>query len=539
MAAPESHKAWHSASKGNLDKAQSHVEKMRKHIADMEAKEGRELQAEKDRLAREAAEAKRLEAERLEKERLASEAATRAAQAAAMKAMGQAVAQAAADDAAEIVRQAEEKRKEARLEREEKDKQQQYIYIKEAIKKLGKAVLECLHESRTKFCLLKVAEMRMEMRTKRPASENFKDYVSDALAAEWKVMETARKELVDYANKGEEAQAELVEIKECFVTFPSIKNVAYRKVQTAAAAAARIKADEEEDAKIEKRRQERVANEGARLAAKGMKQSNSLPAISSPNNGNMDNTKGSASSTLIKIKKSEIDSTVPTCNPRLNNSRTRGEELAGTTQQQLLDKSAALVDKGTKLFLKMLEVIDKQKQLCAEANDTSVAALDKRYRETKALKKDLERQYTDACNVINDAERWVSKLRKREIFGLPRELGGGMPEKDAKEVVAAEGQLAELEGAKLHIEEDIRSKQLALKIEESCKTLVTTRVDTRPKEDIEAFKNRKVTTPSNKKTNSNPASPAASSVASPGVPANEKTFKRPAEENVVVPAQAG
>merc|ERR1711971_1154100 len=89
----------------------------------------------------------------------------------------------------------------------------------------------------------------------------------------------------------------------------------------------------------------------------------------------------------------------------------------------------------------------------------------------------------EVSNIMRDAEKWISRLKKRELL-LPPDA----PRVENKELEQAEAALADLRVSKAKIDEDYQAKHLAWKIDVSCRTLVPIRIDARPIQERPEFR---------------------------------------------------
>merc|ERR1712039_314552 len=153
--------------------------------------------------------------------------------------------------------------------------------------------------------------------------------------------------------------------------------------------------------------------------------------------------------------------------------------------------------------------IQRTTSQCEKAAAQVIASLDKRRAENTALKEQLLCQHRESNQTVLDAEELIRRLRMAQIVAgsssgadaaQPSEAELKAAEEKWAELQKAEAALEELRAAKKLIEDDIRRKTAAMKIDESCKILRPVAVDLRPPEDRDAYRMPKsVSVPSSPK----------------------------------------
>ncbi|CAE8708665.1 unnamed protein product [Polarella glacialis] len=82
--------------------------------------------------------------------------------------------------------------------------------IEDAILQTEDSLTKLTHERYKGFATLQVCERRQELREKRPASESFRDVLSDALASEKQILDNMRKDLFDMEEQGKKVIEEML-----------------------------------------------------------------------------------------------------------------------------------------------------------------------------------------------------------------------------------------------------------------------------------------------------------------------------------------
>jgi len=239
--------------------------------------------------------------------------------------------------------------------------------VEDALGMTGDCQLHLQHERSSTWSLLKACEWRLELRSRRPPKENWKDHVQEALHKEKQILESTREEM---------------------------------KIR------AKQVADMMQD--LQKRKNTLGKEMGVtRLANSEPPSSPSSPAASLPKE-----------------------------------------------DTQMLVKRALQICKDVPLE------IGKATQECAKAGEKVITSLNKKIIETTELKNKVEHQVMELSKMIQGAERTVLKVIRRNEN----------PEGHCKEQIKNSHKLLDkLRAKKQDLDDELRCKMIALKIDESCK----------------------------------------------------------------------
>jgi len=333
-----------------------------------------------------------------------------------LQARYQEMQQAKADASAAVKQATANFKRERQEEREAKEKGQQVDNLYSAHNKVMKVALACLNESRMMYGYLKVCEMRLEAREKRPKRDLFRDYVQEALENEWRSISESREELQAIQHAGEKIHDQCKRVKVLLVTGKSRENT-YRRTRKALAEASN----------------------------RPMQTSSSLPSLPAI----------SPSSRLETVGEHEVCS---------------GVVEEGPSIRDLLKVSYALVAKALEIVKHGEEALLRTRARCDSATAAVTKSLDIRKAELKDVKTDLERQQVETDHTISDVELRISGLKSFREPETPRSKNAAEEQlREAEEV------LAELKKLKLEIDEDLSCKKAALKIDTFCRNVTTIR----------------------------------------------------------------
>mmetsp|Transcript_26340 Transcript_26340/g.61437 ORF Transcript_26340/g.61437 Transcript_26340/m.61437 type:complete len:475 (-) Transcript_26340:190-1614(-) len=421
-------KSWHSETTKTIGQTKQREEDVLKAVQELEEKEAQALAAaaeeRKKAEEREAAAARRREKEEQAK-REREQKRQRIAQLKAVQEQAEkaAEADAAAKAAAEaIVAQ------QAQFDKEAKEKDAHIRSLSEAERRLLKAFLACQCEGRTKFGVLQVCMMRLQMRERRPAkTELFRDYVDDALDEERKTLTDARNELASLAKACEKLHAEVQDVRSFLATGASRDAVARRRDQAA------LSTSNSEKPSFPQR-------------------SSSQPLLPP----------------LGTSSQSRSSSRTP---PSPNHGASR--EFESISTEELFKKARHVVEQSARLEQKCTEVVMRTGDECAKATAHVSACLDRRKNETEELKRSLDDQKQSAERTIAEAEKRIEGLRHRANRAPDAKVATDADIQAAKDLVQ------ELRASKGRLENDYRHKSMSLKIDESCRNLTTCKVDLR------------------------------------------------------------
>jgi hypothetical protein len=284
----------------------------------------------------------------------------------------------------------------------------------------GQIVQHLKHERQKKWATLKVCEWRLALRAHRPPQELFKDHVQDALDGELKALTESREKLVKLVEQGKDI------LEDCEANKHRLMRNIHLMVQMGTA--------------------------------------RNLPPLvkSAPSNGPPSPTAEPSSPT--GPAPAEGDDAEP-ASPK--NKPVVPSDPAGLLKRapQIAEIVRAFVAKGSK-------TIKEQRRICDAANEKVVACLQKRWSENEVLKKNLEQQIADMGEAIYNAEKSLSRMKKRIVHFNEVDL---QPKYDAAQAI-----LEKLRASKTELEDDFHRKIISMKIDESCRKITPERTGENP-----------------------------------------------------------
>mmetsp|Transcript_38121 Transcript_38121/g.113847 ORF Transcript_38121/g.113847 Transcript_38121/m.113847 type:complete len:459 (+) Transcript_38121:3-1379(+) len=142
------------------------------------------------------------------------------------------------------------------------------------------------------------------------------------------------------------------------------------------------------------------------------------------------------------------------------------------SSNHLMESSGPLLGQAAELVQTVGAAIAKSEDECSRATNSVTTALDRRRAETEELIKGLRGQRTEILGTITDAEKRIVGLQRRSIRVDKTEEDAAATKKQLRD---AERLVAHLKEVKEQMEEDLRKKVAALKVDESCRTLTKVR----------------------------------------------------------------
>lgn len=281
--------------------------------------------------------------------------------------------------------------------------------------KLLGAILECQHGCSKKFGDLKVCKKRMAVRETRPHEESFEDRVDIALAKELQTLTGGREMLWALCEECEQVKEQIDRTRHLLVTDTSRTKVV-----------------------------ERLQN------------SSSLPTLQlqRPSTANLRMKKAASASKLER----PITPTLA-----INESSSNAE---------IMQVSAPLLRRALDLVMSVNAAVAKSDDECTKATSATTAALDRRKAETLTLIESLRAQIAEVKNTIWLSERKLVGLRRRSRHIDKTEDDAAATN---KQVMDAEDMIFDLKELQQTLEEDLRKKNAAFKIDEWCRILTKSR----------------------------------------------------------------
>eukprot|EP00440_Ansanella_granifera_P004105 gb/GFBE01004452.1/.p1 GENE.gb/GFBE01004452.1/~~gb/GFBE01004452.1/.p1 ORF type:complete len:489 (+),score=143.57 gb/GFBE01004452.1/:1-1467(+) len=142
--------------------------------------------------------------------------------------------------------------------------------------------------------------------------------------------------------------------------------------------------------------------------------------------------------------------------------------LEGPPPQELMKMSVELLENAAKLTGAASQTLAKVNARCDHASASTVASLDQKKREMNDLIMGLQNQKAEADTTITDAEKRMVRLKRRAQHTMETPRSSKATE---SQLQAAEAMVIDLKGLKHGLETDLRNKIVALKMDETCRTL--------------------------------------------------------------------
>lgn len=219
---------WRKSTHGALDRSKDLALKVVQAVEGLEQDEAERLAAQREAQERARRRAALLAKRKKQAEEQAAADAFKAQQAEEMRYQRELMAKAKGDASAAVKAATANFKAASAAEAFATDKAKQQADMIYSKKMLLAGVNACRRENNMIFSVLKVCELRMEMRKERPASEMFKDEVDTALDEEKRELIFSRDELTRYVSDGLKIVKEIGETRELLTTGPSRENVTRR-----------------------------------------------------------------------------------------------------------------------------------------------------------------------------------------------------------------------------------------------------------------------------------------------------------------------
>jgi len=311
--------------------------------------------------------------------------------------------------------------------------------LHQVIEQVRECHLRAQHAQRARWSAIKVNEWRWELRTRRPEQEKFDDHLQQALHEENTTLHAARKELGELVAEVAQMQEALESARKRVVrrlTMNQLPNTALCKHKDWGLFSATSQEGETNRPETPKKAQATGQDPGGEPGSPS-----SVP--SSPQGG-----LGSSPSS-------------PSGVARLEN------------QEELLSHAAALskaagpdklgLEQPTSLISRVDAAIPRCEKACEKAMAAVSSSLGKRTEETRQIRAELEGQLDEMTQAIKAAETSIFRSQARHTTANDGVVSG--------KAAGTEGMLAKLREAKNVLEEEIRCKMAAYKIDDQCRRL--------------------------------------------------------------------
>jgi len=308
--------------------------------------------------------------------------------------------------------------------------------IEDAILQTEDSMTKLTHERYKGFAFLQVCERRQEIRDKRPVQENFKDALTDALAAERDVLEKARKELLGLEGEGKNIVQDLRDTR-AFLS----RDTGERRLQMM------------EDLKT-------LAPDLTIPVPKSTKKAGSPKANSAGEEAPANNTAEAAPDAAAPAAPASPGNEAPEAEASHKKATAEDLKKAEAASKELIANTMKLLEKTSNHRHKTTELVIKVKQEAARANHRTEDNLARRTTELAAVKKQLESHALDVEAAIQRAERSLDRSEKR------------LDTSDAKKVEkmnADKNMLDQLREIRRRLAQDIQCKFSALDIDNMCR----------------------------------------------------------------------
>lgn len=308
--------------------------------------------------------------------------------------------------------------------------------IEDATLQMEDTATKLKHERMQGFAALQVCTRRMELRSKRPLSETFNDSLSEALLNEKRLLEELRSEIFNL--EGETKKA----IDDMSVMRASLsQDTGVRRLEMA-----------HDFSSLKPNLAPVAAHE-----TKQMDDANGRPA--SPDR------EAAAPLTVV-------EALVPA--KAAAGAAAEGEVEGAAAKEDkkesklLIEATQKLLQRGEKLRIRALALIDQAKQDSKRALNRTEEALSRRTAELHRNKKNLEAHMLDVEAAIATAVRSLDRLEKRI---------DQTDEKKREKLESDRKALKQLKESRVKLQEDIRSKFAALEIDNLCRRVTPAKAD--------------------------------------------------------------
>lgn len=308
--------------------------------------------------------------------------------------------------------------------------------LEDVVTQATNAKLACEHSMKDKWGAIKVNEWRLNLRSKRPPKELYKDILQQALEHEQHILAKAFEDLGNAAAKMMQWQGALEEA--VGKVGRSLDNLKSRDDLNGTVTPAGVPL---ELPPLPNRRGVKAA--AATSSAEGDAAADSEPV--SP-------TSAATTEPLSPL------SPVPPSGPEAPAAAAPTE-----TQPQFLARVVKFQAKAKRAIKDAEAVLEKAGKLCNEASDKVTNAMKKREAELASLKREIEGQLEETSSAIYMAEKAVlrAKARTNQPDGANFET----------QAATAESVLDRLVSSKKALEEDLRCKMASQKVDMQCKRI--------------------------------------------------------------------
>jgi len=302
------------------------------------------------------------------------------------------------------------------------------------------------HERMQGFAALQVCERRLQVREKRPASETFHDALQEALNCEKRTLEGFRTQLFD----AEAGCKKLIDEMRSMRRFLS-QDTGERRLEMAQD----ISSLRPQVSSVKKEEAEAPQEEA--IAIEDQQQQQPSPPAQEVKAG-----KGAKETKETKDAKKEGD------------AKGEGEGAPAVKEGErpdsktLTETTLAMLARAREIRAKSFQLVDKSRADCTRALNRTEEALQKRCIDLNAKSKVLVAHQLDVEAAISSAERSLERLAKRIDPKDKAKL-----DKHASDMVALES----LRESKRALQEEIRSKLVALDVDNLCRRVTPAKAD--------------------------------------------------------------
>eukprot|EP00438_Fugacium_kawagutii_P007125 Skav214875 [mRNA] locus=scaffold1430:76729:78342:- [translate_table: standard] len=341
--------------------------------------------------------------------------------------------------------------------------------IEDGILQTEDSLSKLTHERYRGFANLQVCERRLELRSKRPDPEKFRDALTDALTSEKQILEDSRKELLELEAQGKKI-VDAMRDKRKFLSedtgsrrLQMMEDIKTLSPQVAPPPSKSPKASNSpKKGNATSAVEVTFANEATtngeaetKETTKDGKESTAKEAAKDPKEAEVKDGKEDKPAEEAPKEGEEAP------NERPSHSLSPEEQKrAEQASKELIADTLKLLEKCSCHRNKSLETIFKVKQDTNRANNRSEDSLSRRTAELTEMKKQLEKHALDVEAAILRAERSLDRTERR------------LDTKDAKKVEKFKQDteaLKSLRAVREKLGEDIRNKFAALEIDNMCR----------------------------------------------------------------------
>lgn len=305
---------------------------------------------------------------------------------------------------------------------------------KEDISRVMEEVKSChiraQHAQRAKWSGIKVCDWRLELRAKRPPSEQFSDHLQQALEKESQTLHAARLQMAEQAALTAKMQENMESV---------VHSVNRRLSESLLPSKA-----------LCKHKHWGLFNEtsgsspSAATAATAVEAALAEGATAAPEE-------------LADVGEGAVAAAAP------GSSATSKADIRLETEEEVLARAAQLQREAAKLTKQVDKAISKSEQECEAAMRAVAQSLAKRTVETREIRSKLEGQLDEISRAITAAETSLFKAKTRFHTSTDGTVSG--------KTASTEVLLEKLKEAKSSLEEELRCKIAAHKIDEQCSRL--------------------------------------------------------------------